>query len=95
MAAYPKGRRRGSGGMGLALPRGCTVVVRDLWEGSCCITMRKLVAGCYLLVEPTKGLVVNPADLPWKRVKRLATSGERATRLMGKDVRPLQSVKLS
>ena len=27
--------------------------------------------------EPLKGFIVNPADLPWKWVKRLATSGER------------------
>ena len=31
-----------------------------------------------LLDEPLKGFIVNPADLPWKWVKRLATSGERA-----------------
>ena len=33
--------------------------------------------GPNLLDEPLKGFVVNPADLPWKWVKRLATSGER------------------
>ena len=30
-----------------------------------------------LLDEPLKGFIVNPANLPWKWVKRLATSGER------------------
>ena len=30
-----------------------------------------------LLDEPLKDFIVNPADLPWKCVKRLATSGER------------------
>ena len=30
-----------------------------------------------LLDEPLKGFIVNPADLPWTWVKRLATSGER------------------
>ena len=29
-----------------------------------------------LLDEPLKGFIVNPADLPWKWVKRIATSGE-------------------
>ena len=33
--------------------------------------------GPNLLDEPLKGFIVNPADLPWKWVKRLATSGER------------------
>ena len=42
------------------------------------VLLRKLVAGCYLLVESVNGLVVNPAGLPWKWVKRIATSGERA-----------------
>jgi len=30
-----------------------------------------------LLDEPLKGFIVNPAGLPRKGVKRLATSGER------------------
>ena len=34
-------------------------------------------SGPNLLDEPLKGFIVNPADLPWKWVKRLATSGER------------------
>ena len=33
--------------------------------------------GPNLLDEPLKGFIVNPADLPWKWVKRLATTGER------------------
>jgi len=33
--------------------------------------------GLNLLDEPLKDFIVVPADLPWKRVKRLATSGER------------------
>ena len=34
-------------------------------------------SGPNLLTEPLKGFTVNPADLPWKWVKRIATSGER------------------
>ena len=34
-------------------------------------------SGPNLLDEPLKGFIVNPADLPWKWVKRLATSGKR------------------
>ena len=30
-----------------------------------------------LLDEALKGVIVNTTDLPWKWVKRLATSGER------------------
>ena len=33
--------------------------------------------GPNLLDEPLNGFIVNPADLPLKWVKRLATSGER------------------
>ena len=33
--------------------------------------------GPNLLDEPLKGFIVNPADLPGKWVKRLATLGER------------------
>jgi hypothetical protein len=35
-------------------------------------------SGPNLLDEPLKDFIVNPGDLPWKWVKRLATSGERA-----------------
>ena len=34
-------------------------------------------SGPNLLDKPLKGFIVNPADLPCKQVKRLATSGER------------------
>ena len=34
-------------------------------------------SGPNLLDEPLKGFIVNPTDLLWKWVKRLATSGER------------------
>jgi hypothetical protein len=34
-------------------------------------------SGPNLLDEPLKDFIVNPTDLPWKWVKRLATSGER------------------
>jgi len=33
--------------------------------------------GPNLLDELLKGFIVNPANLPWKEVKRLATSGKR------------------
>jgi len=33
--------------------------------------------GPNLLDELLKGFIVNPIDLPWKGVKRLANSGER------------------
>jgi len=33
--------------------------------------------GPNMLDKPLKGFIANPADLPWKGVKRLATSGER------------------
>ena len=33
--------------------------------------------GPNLLDGPLKGFIVKPVDLPWKWVKRLATSGER------------------
>ena len=33
--------------------------------------------GPHLLDEPLKGFIVNPTDLPWKWIKRLATLGER------------------
>jgi len=34
-------------------------------------------SGPNLLDEPLKDFIVIPANLPWKGVKRLATSGER------------------
>ena len=34
-------------------------------------------SGPNLLDEPMKGFIVNPTDLPWKWVNRLATSGKR------------------
>jgi len=34
-------------------------------------------SGPNLLDEPLKYFIVIPVDLPWKGVKRLATSGER------------------
>ena len=34
-------------------------------------------SGPNLLDEPLKGFIVNPVDLPWKWVKRLATLGKR------------------
>ena len=50
----------------------------------CCVPTRAtpgdgphMSSGLNLLDEPLKGFIVNPADLPWKWVKRLATSGER------------------
>ena len=46
-----------------------------------------------LLDEPLKGFIVNPADLPCKWVKRLATSGERVNHDSYESVQPLQSVK--
>jgi hypothetical protein len=35
-------------------------------------------SGLHLLDELLKDFIVNPADLPWKWVKRLAASGKRA-----------------
>ena len=34
-------------------------------------------SGPNLLDEPLKGFIVNPTDLSWKWVKRLATLGEK------------------
>jgi hypothetical protein len=34
-------------------------------------------SGPNLLDEPLKDFIVNPADLPWKWVKRLISSGKR------------------
>ena len=50
--------------------------------------------GPNLLDEPLKGFIVNPADLPWKWVKRLAALGERVNHAYGESVQPLQSIKL-
>ena len=41
------------------------------------LTDGKNLSGPNLLDEPLKGFIVNPADLTWKWVKRLATLGER------------------
>jgi hypothetical protein len=38
---------------------------------------RGILAATNLLGKPLKSFIVNPADLPRKGVKRLATSGER------------------
>jgi hypothetical protein len=45
-------------------------------EGSYICLPRK-PSGPNLLEKPLKGFIVNPTDLPWKWVKRLATSGKR------------------
>jgi hypothetical protein len=37
----------------------------------------KILSELHLLYEPLKDFIVNPADLPWKWLKRLAASGER------------------
>ena len=46
-------------------------------EGGFYICLPSESNGPNLLDEPLKGFIVNPADLPWKWVKRLATSGKR------------------
>jgi hypothetical protein len=46
-------------------------------EGGLYIYLPSESNGPNLLDEPLKDFIVNPADLPWKWVKRLATSGER------------------
>ena len=46
-------------------------------EGGLYICLSSESNGPNLLDEPMKGFIVNPTDLPWKWVKRLATSGER------------------
>ena len=46
-------------------------------EGGSYICLPSESNGPNLLDEPLKGFIVNPADLPWKWIKRLATSGER------------------
>jgi hypothetical protein len=45
-------------------------------EGSSCLLIGK-PSGLHLLDEPLKDFIVNPTDLPWKWVKRLAASDER------------------
>ena len=47
-------------------------------EGGLYIYLPSESNGPNLLDEPLKDFIVNPVDLPWKWVKRLATSGERA-----------------
>ena len=47
------------------------------WEGGLYICLPSESNGPNLLDEPLKGFIVNPTDLPWKWVKKLATSGER------------------
>ena len=46
-------------------------------EGGLYICLPSESNGANLLDEPLKGFIVNPTDLPWKWVKRLATLGER------------------
>ena len=46
-------------------------------EGGLYIFLSSESNGPNLLDEPLKGFIVDPADLPWKWVKRLATSSER------------------
>jgi hypothetical protein len=46
-------------------------------EGGLYICLSSESNGPNLLDEPLKDLIVNTANLPWKWVKRLATSGER------------------
>jgi hypothetical protein len=46
-------------------------------EGGLYICLLSESNGPNLLDEPLKYFIVNPADLSWKWVKRLATSGER------------------
>ena len=46
-------------------------------EGGLYICLLSESNGLNLLDEPLKGFIVNPADLPGKWVKRLATSDER------------------
>ena len=52
-------------------------VLLCLSEGELYIRRPLKASGPKLLEEPLKGFIVNPADLPWKWVKRLAASGER------------------
>ena len=47
------------------------------WEGGIYICLLSESNGPNLLDEPLKGFIVNPTNLPWKWVKRLATSSER------------------
>jgi len=46
-------------------------------EGGLYICTPRNPCGPNLLDELLKGFIVIPTDLPWKGVKRLATSGER------------------
>ena len=54
---------------------GCALLC--LSEGEPYICKPQKPSGPNLLDEPLKDFIVNPADLPWKWVKRLITSGER------------------
>ena len=56
------------------------IAVMELWHstGGSYICLLSESNGPNLLDEPLKDFIVNPADLPWKWVKRFATSGERA-----------------
>ena len=51
----------------------------SMWhlEGGLYICLLSESNGPNLLDEPLKGFIVNPADLSWKWVKRLVTSGKR------------------
>ena len=46
-------------------------------KGGSIFTCRENLVATNLLGIPLKGFILNPADLPRKGVKRLATSGER------------------
>ena len=46
-------------------------------EGDSIFSCRGNLATANLLGKPLNGFIVNPANLPGKGVKRLATSGER------------------
>jgi hypothetical protein len=64
-------------------------------KGSLHWSFLETVAGFLKLVELCKGLVVYPTLLPWKRCMGSdQPRGKWVTRLVGKDVQPLQSVKL-
>ena len=54
---------------------GCALLCHR--EGGLYICLPNESNGPNLLDEPLEGFIVNLADLPWKWVKRLATSGER------------------
>ena len=74
VSGYLYGARGAPTGMISACQVGA--LVSHYLEESLCLLMGK-PNGPNLLDEPLKGFIVNPADLPWKWVKRLATLGER------------------